>query len=210
MIANRYEIPGFAEAVQEEQSWRDAPFLELHTAICGVKILPMTPRHLLILSGIESPVLFSASFGEYCPLKDIAVFLWVLSPEFEIGKRRKEKRFLKSCRKLDGFKAIAEISKYLEKTFFDAPGGGSGKSWGHMSWCAYLITTISSEFGWTRSEVMNCPLRILHQLRNCITQKKDPRAVIHSKKTGALISDHIALKQQRLNLINLLSKRARN
>lgn len=166
----------------------------------------MTPRHLLILDGIGSPVLMR----EPSSLLDIVYFLWVLSPGFEVGNRRKEKKFGKRCRKLDGLKAIIEIRSYLERTFFDAPGGASGgKSWGHMSWCAQIINSIASEYGWTRSEIMNCPLRILHQLRNCIVQKKNPDAIISSQKTSALIGDHIALKQQQLRLVNLLAMKAR-
>ena len=203
MIVDRFAVPGFREAVQRQTDLRDDAFLEFTAIICGIEIRQMTPHDFLILDAANSPFLS----GNAIELSDIARFLWILSPEYRPRAKWAQRRFGRVCRKINTVEAALQIDKYLEVTFQDSPGSSGGNRVSFAGWCAHLINYISSEYGWTRDEIMSCPLRILYQLQRCIRKSHDPDAILFNP-SDEITRKSILLKQQRLNLLNELVRRA--
>lgn len=206
MHVNRSDIPGHGEEVKRQTDVRDAAFLHPLTDICGFKIRQMCPIDFLKLDGIGSPFIA----GGPATLEDVSLFLRILTAEqphkwIWFGNYR----FGKRCRFL-GLEAVkVAIQKYLRTTFQDRPGSSKTSETPYASWCAHLVNNIASEYGWPIETILQTPFRILHQLQNCIRRNHNPIAIIinpSDEKIGA----HLALKQQRLNLVNLLASRARN
>lgn len=198
-------IPNHAEAVKRETDVRDAAFLEITTLICGVEIRQMEPRDFLILSGIDSPFLN----GGMPVSADVVKFLWFLSPDYKHGDAEASKRFASAVRKQNGLELLRDIYRYISDTFQDAPGGKSDSGPNYAGWCAYLIDAIASEYGWPWQTIMRTPFKILYQQVKCIRRRRDPDAIMFNPSDRAT-GDRLALKQQRLNLVSLLAKRARN
>jgi hypothetical protein len=203
MQVNRYDIPGFPEAVERQNDDRDAAFLELTTSICGIEIRQMTPEDFLILNGINSPLLR----GGIPSPAHVAKFLWHLSPDYNPQSESAFSAFMHKVGKINYADAIKSIKAYLERTFMDSPGESDGESVSYASWCAHIVDVFASEYGWPRKEVLKCSFRVLYQQMNCIKKRHNPDAPVWNP-SDKLIREHRALKQQRFNLLKLLSKRA--
>ena len=195
----------FESAVKRENDIRDAAFLELNTVIAGVELRQMTPRDFLILSGIGSPFMD----GGIPRSSDVIKFMWFLSPEYRHRDTDSAKRFASIARKKNGLELLRGIYKYLADTFQDSPGGGKSSGPSYAGWCAYIIDALASEYGWTRKEIMATPFKILYQQLNCIRKRNDPDVILFNSSDQAT-GKRLALKQQRLNLVNLLAKRGSN
>src|SRR5688572_25311836 len=81
MRVNRFDIPGYREAVEREAAIRDTAFLDLTADICGVAIRQMSAQDYLVLDGLGSPFLVGELPYDY----DIVSFLWQLSPSRSNG-----------------------------------------------------------------------------------------------------------------------------
>jgi hypothetical protein len=185
MKINLSEIPGYIEAVEQENTNRNDAFLDLLTKILPcVHIRQMTPEDFVILDGLGSSILK----GETPTPRDLTQFLWILSPE-----RDKRFHFIRArwhgrkCRVFDyagnanrfkTFKtALAALKSYLEKTFQDAPGESGGAQIPYAGWPFHMTNLIASTYGWSHSEIMKTPLRRLYQYLRCIRRDNDPDCI---------------------------------
>lgn len=194
----------FEEAVKRENDFRDAAFLNLTTNICGIELPQMTPRDFLILDGIGSPYIV----GGERTLTDLVNFLWHLS-DHRRGKLRYA-FFYGRCWMMDFELSEYWVAQYLQRTFLDSPGGTpSANRESYAAWIAYLVDHVASEYGWALDDVMNTPLRILYQQIRCILLRHNPDRKFINPLSRKVIGERLRLKQQRLNLVNLLAKRAR-
>lgn len=196
----------FEEAVKRDSDVRDAAFLELTTNICGIEIRQMTPRDFLILDGIGSPLLYGLK--EWATLENVADFLWLMSASYRSGKWPAF-WFARRCRKVNFGEATEGIMRYVEDTFQDAPGGKLERSNPFASPVAHWVHRFATEYGWPWREIIHTPFKILFQQMKCIRFEADAKAEVRSRRILKLAGERLRLKQQRLNLVNLLAKRAR-
>lgn len=168
------EIPGLSEAVKRETDARDAAFLDLTTGICGVQIRQMTPEDLLILDGLDNPMVQG---GPILPNK-LAEFLWRMSPQSTKPFHTIRRFFFYQLVRMKNYhKSVESVRKYIEVTFQDSPSGGSGgKVRPYAGWLAQMVSHLAREFGWSEKQILRTPLRRLFQYEKCIIRWNDPEA----------------------------------
>ena len=195
------EIPGYREAVERENSVRDAAFLDLPEFICGTQVNQITPQHFLILDGIGSPFVS----GGTPTAEDVVKFLWILSPEFcrptSIWNRIRRWRFTVSCRNIDFFKAIGAIVRFIRETFHDSPGGTGPRSAPIASCVAGPVHVLANKYGWSEAEILNLPYKRIFQYFRLIQIQANPKVITFNS------SDHVRAKW--LDEINAANQRTR-
>lgn len=202
-VFNPFDTPGFREAVKKENDVRDAAFLELPTSICGLDIRPLTPRDLLVLDALENPIAWTR---EEADTIQVGRFLWFQSVNYR--PRAKLRQFLHAFQVLsmDRTKAIDQIDNYFKQAFHDAPGKSGRREVPYVGWAAHFVDQFAAEYGWTRREILDCPLAILYQQRKCISKRIDPGLVI-GNPSDRIIGDHFRLHNERLKLVQTLKAR---
>lgn len=167
-------IPGYREAVaaaiEEEDSLREFAFTGWPEEICGVSVSQFTLRHLLHLFQIKSPFFYGGDPGP----EDVALFLWIVSPQFRLGGDSARGEFYESIAGLGFSAAEQEIRSYIDRAQFDRPSGGGGAT-PIASFFASVIHTLASEYGWSVSEIMDLPLAAIYQLTRLIAREHNPR-----------------------------------
>ena len=196
---NFYDIPEFREAVRVETNARDAAFLNIPANICGLQIRQMTPRDFLILHGLENPIISGCNLTD----SDISDFL-----HFMAVNQSPWHRFWKMFR-MDYLKALEAIGRYFESTFQDTPGGTkSAKSVPIASWFAHRVFFLMSHnVCRTIDEALDTPFRIHNQIINCVIVELNPDYKVHARH-GKVLAQRLELKNARLQLLQLLSKRS--
>jgi len=168
------QIPGYAEAVEREQSDRDAAFVLDRDQIEGIEVVPMTARHFLILDGCASPFLC----GGLPSPADVGVFLWVMSPGFKIGDTAARDPFLATIRGVAYAQAALSIREFVEDALADAPAAEGG---GHrrqvVSWVAHYVDLLAREYHWSEAEILGLPLKRMFQYVRKIQGRSDDRAI---------------------------------
>lgn len=130
--------------------------LNLNTRICGVEIRQMTLRHLIILEGIDSPLLCNRT-----PLPEQVVqFLWVLSPKFSKSDL-KLSRFIESARVIPYGEAVVQIRRFISDTFQDSPPSSGIRKWDppQVSFAASMIYILTTVLHWSREVILDLPLK---------------------------------------------------
>ena len=147
--------PRIAEAKKREAEGGNAAFVELNEDRIGdfPAVLLTIERFLLL----QQAGVFDGSCGGN---RSVALFLWIVSPEFEANPK-KGKRFLRKHRKIDQELYAKEIGEYVERSF--GPQGKSSES--PESWVASIVDVIASEYSWKESDILAAPIiRLMHYL----------------------------------------------
>ena len=126
----------------------------------------MNLKHYFTLHGIGSPFIHTLDFSP----EDIAIFLWVMSPEYVPCKLEK-KEFFKKAIKVKMLEAIDQIKKFLEMTFADADTTKDGEPSKYASFLTYQIDLFAKEYGWEIEYIMELPLRQIFQLNSAIGER---------------------------------------
>lgn len=126
----------------------------------------MTLRQFFILDGIESPFFKD---GQVTPA-DIALFIWILSPEYSPGSKARDK-FLEKITRLDIATAVKDIKIYLSKTFSDSETNEGSEKKQYANFIAYLVDIFGKEYGWTPETILELPLRQLYQMTTAISER---------------------------------------
>jgi hypothetical protein len=156
-----------AEAAEAEESQRRAEdFLDVPRTVCGLELRALTPRDLLHLDYAKNP--FVAG-GE---IKDchIPQFLWQLCDPQPRGWWA-EKKFFRHVGQLVYAEAVAEIRRYMDRTFADAPRGSGGEDGQPIgtSFVAPLIVRIAAGIpSLTPIAIMDTPIAQLFQFRKIL------------------------------------------
>lgn len=169
------EIGGeaYAVAVEKERIVRDASFFPVNERIGPFDVRPMTLRHYLMLRAMRSPLL-----GKALPsTNDLAAFLWVVSPDFSLCVKARNK-FLKKCRRSfvstrffrqKKLKVAAEIINaaraYVDEAFQDAPPQTQTATFDkeYYSDAAAICARFARVFGWDDEAILDKPLKRLFQ-----------------------------------------------
>ena len=127
----------------------------------------MTLRHYFTLHGINSPFITGE---DYLP-EDIAIFLWVLSPEY-VPCQQAKKDFFKKAIKVKIIESITQIAEYMEMIFADAEASSDKETPSkYASFLAYQIDLLAHEYSWTIDYILELPLRQIFQLNSAIGQR---------------------------------------
>lgn len=161
-------IPGYREAIEREQAVREFAFIDAPRDICGVDVLPLTPRNLLLLYRARSPFVC----GGPVDAADIALALWTLSADRAAGGRRW--RFIRRCRKLPYEATASALTEFIADSLQDTPGGASSGGPEYVSWVAAIVHVVASAYGWAEAAILDCPLPRLLQYVNQITHDANP------------------------------------
>jgi hypothetical protein len=165
-------VPGLAEARQAERQNRSLAFAGLTHTLCGVEVMPLTPRHRLALQ-----LLRNAFTTHIEPMQgDVFQFLWLLSPGYisPLSGRRmaaewRQMRLRRHVRKLDVLQAVREIKAYIVAQLQDmsetsAEGSTDFGPWVH--WLAYEATFYVNVYrGFTLESYLQTPYLVLQQLQ---------------------------------------------
>jgi hypothetical protein len=94
-------IPGYARAILQERTVRNAAFLGITESVGPFEVLPMTLRHWMLLQVIGSPLMRERTSDDPAvPRPDqLQEFLWVLSPHFRPGDVKAKAAHDRKCRK---------------------------------------------------------------------------------------------------------------
>ena len=145
-----------------QESW-----LNINETICGIEIQQLTPKHVLILNGINSPIL---SGNEIKP-HDVTMFLWVCSEDFCFNSKKRNK-FLSNAARISYYEALLEVQSFVDKTFIDADyDDRSKKQRLNADTLAYIVDTFAKEYGWSIQTTMQTPLRQIYQLTSVMSER---------------------------------------
>lgn len=175
------DIPGYIEALREDQFKRDVCWLKQTHSVAGFEVREMTFRDYLMLRCLGNAFFVSGNLTSV----SIIGFLWTLSPEYPDwkAKRRLVKRCLKFIPpprpKLKWFllrrrwerqsgeclnranEVIAEIQSYLSEIFMDWPTSEKTENWNAPYWgegadtCAAFARAYRLSF----EDTLNLPMR---------------------------------------------------
>lgn len=179
MQDNSQEIPGFAEAIEKEQTRRQVAFADTPLPISGVWVKQFTPAHWVSLGIIGSPFL-GGNRGTAFSTVAVLEFLWICSPEYRPGSFWRELWFYaKHYRQIKPATARA-IFDYLDAAFQDSPPSPVGPTdrRSYYAGVTSICDFFASEYGWDDSVTMAKPLARLFQYFNCVRKRKDPKAIM--------------------------------
>ena len=117
------EIPGYREALNEEQRDRAIAILGIPQCICGIECNQLTPLLVERLVAAQSPLINGGRISD----AHILQFLWIISVGYKIGKRHFD-WFARKNKRLDFDEAHERIAHYLDFAFCDSLGGGECES----------------------------------------------------------------------------------
>lgn len=180
------DVPGLTEAISKESFLRDVSFLPVTESICGVPVQPLTYFHMTLLRVARSPFLS----GRKVTAGDLAVFLWVVSPEYNPSSRWRQWRFARGIRNINARQAVDEIQEYLEEAFADSPGSSGGRSISYYSSMVGLVDILASQYGWSERDILHLPLKRGYQYLKAITKRLNPAATL-GNKSQELITQHL-------------------
>ena len=183
------------EAKREQFKTREDGWLELTHDICGFKSRTMTVRDYILLERHQSPFLYRKEPR----MSDLALFLWVLSPQFDRWCNRKHFIFLQHIHaffygKIVQWKfgrnipessepAVVECFKYIDKMFFDCPASTRGSSESCLTYMAGWFDQLQSEYGTGEEQIWKMGLPRLFQSLQAITRRNNPSTPQFNQKT---------------------------
>lgn len=173
-------IPGYREAVERENAIRDLAFLPMPVRICGIEVVPMTLRHVLLLDGVASPFV---THGVEPDEIDVARFFWILSPRFSTDSRlaTRLRRWLcyQRCRKLKLREAADAIFQFCDDSFQDSPERTPRRVWRApvFSIAAGLVDRLAFNYGWSEETILSLPVTRLFQYIRTIRNRTENRPV---------------------------------
>jgi hypothetical protein len=182
-----------AAAVRRETETREAAFIRAPLLICGIPVNQLTGEHLVILEAIRSPFVI----GGHADAADVALFLWILSPDFQPRECRTKRSFIKGCRRVNYLNAVSEIRSMVDDAFQDSPCGGGVSGPSFTSWLASIVDILASQYGWDEDTILRMPLARVFQYLRCIKQRNDPDAILFNQRSDA--AKHAALLKLRQN-----------
>lgn len=184
------EVPEYMVALRRENAQRDCAFFLDRELLCGAKVLPFAPRHLLIMDNIGSPLLRGGLPDE----EDVDRFLWVISPKFRVGRcgvGLSRWLWLRRFRKLPFIEKVLAIDEYLDEAFLDSPGSGSPcGAPSDYSFAASLIDRLACEYGWSEAHILDVPFKRFWQYLRAIRKRHDPEATFINSTTDRAKREH--------------------
>jgi hypothetical protein len=173
------QIPGLAEAIDQEQTRRQLAFDDTLLPIGGVWVKQFTPYHWVKLGIIRSPFL-GGDRGSAFSTVSVLEFLWICSPAYRPASFWGQLCFyVKNYRRIKPVTANL-ILDYLEAAFMDRPGGrvGSAEMRSYYAGVTSICDYFAKEYGWDDAITMGKPIARLFQYYNCIRQRSESKPIL--------------------------------
>jgi hypothetical protein len=197
---NFHSIPGYTEAVQEEQRLRDRAYLDLPRFIAGIRVRPLTIELFNRLDAAGSAFVH----GRSPTAGDVAVFLWIVSYEWREIRTWRDRlvrwRFFRKIREHKFCQSVLAIDEYIVNAYMDAPAATGKSDPGrkkYTSWNAVLIDEFAATYGWSIKEIQSIPLDILFQQFFWIRKKANPKALGFNRKSDRIIADWMKARRDK-------------
>jgi hypothetical protein len=192
----------FADAKFQEDEAREQAFIDDTFVVYGERLRGMTPRDLLHLQVVQSPIIYSTG---KITVAHVLQFLWALHTRnkgtFRFIHRKRMMRRVLSRRSSDPeTAAIMEISEYIGKMFMDSGGKSSGESKPiGACWLAPIMVRLSQAVGpldpldgraWA-----DVPLPRIWQYLKAVRVMEDPKAKDYSPSDKILMEWQLEMNQ---------------
>jgi len=196
---NLRDIPGFKEAVEQEQSVRSSVLLGIGREVCGIECRPFTVRDLINLQAIKSPFVS----GGFISRMDCMRFLVLQAESYrQPGSgwierwllKRRNGAVMRRVRHIMTEDIISAINGFLDDAFMDAPASsGSGESGSPIaSSAAVMVDAIASEYSWPISEILNLEIAFVFQLfRLRHVARGGNRAALINRKSSRVVGEYL-------------------
>lgn len=198
------EIPGWREAVERENNVREQAFLDAPEFICGIEVRPFSIRHFTLLTAIRSPFLCSSPVRA----EDIALFFWVVSPEYKQAIVLHDRlfpwskrlagavlwvlryRFVRSLRGISPIDATRGIMDYVNEALLDAPRGSQddAEEPGYWSAQAGIVGLLCAELGFSEAEAMSLPTKRAFQYLKFARKRLNPETHLFNPLSGDVLA----------------------
>jgi len=200
------EMPGLVEALAAAEHrqfiTRENSLLGLTYDLCGERVRTMTIADYVVLERTQSPFIRRIEPSRY----DVAMFLWVMSPQFKlwsdgIGWRglfpsleplaaffhglKIKWKFLRDCPK-SSEQVVLKAFEYIDEMFYDAPPSVSGGGESCLSYLTGWFDALQSEYHFPSEAIWKMGLPELFQRLNAIRQRHNPNMPTFNKKTDEL------------------------
>ncbi len=216
------DIPGYAEAVIQEQVLRDAAFLGLKESIAGFQVMPITVWHYIALRLARNSVFLQE---ETPSPEDLANFLWILSPQYRPESRILKWLFFSRCKRIfgppkflplvntrgakarfnvrnrqrliNGARVLGEAKAYVAAAMQDRPPSKSinGFEPDYYSDGALFCSLFAREYRWSESEILRMPIKRMWQYLNEIRRNRNPKAIL-CNPSDVVMADWIRSRNQ--------------
>lgn len=196
------QIQGLAEAISEARHnqfvTRENSLLNLTYDLCGIKVRTMTVSDYVLLERIGSPFVSRIEPTLY----DLALFFWILSPNFPKWNKR---RWLAWLRPLANFihgkkvkrkfgkdmpatsePVVVKAFEYIDVMFFDSPPSMANGQESCLSYLTGWFDMMQSEYHFSSEQVWDMGLPELFQRLNAIRQRNNPSVPQFNKGTDAV------------------------
>ena len=193
-------IPGYREAVEMEEANRDLALFDT-VPICGLSCKPMSVRSWVLLRQMGDRFVTGSSMPTP---EDIAVFLWIHSPEYRLDEKFRIKWVKRHIRPL--FKShgvgwcIDQINRHIERSFQDSMGGGGGGK-SYINSAAGVVDLIASQYGWTDQHILDMPLARIFLFQRAIIMRHNPKKPM-SNGSDRVLSDYMVQRQAEFDIRN--------
>lgn len=183
------------KAKESQFRTRENAMLNLTYDLCGVTVRTMTVRDYVLLERSHSP--FTNRVEP--TMADLAIFLWMMSPQFPKWCERRIIGFLqpvaayfhgRKTRNLFGKNipassepVVVKCFEYIDTMFFDAPPSIKGGSESGLTYLTGWFDTLQSEYNFTSDQIWNMGLPELFQRLAAIRQRQNPNQPTFNKGT---------------------------
>lgn len=196
-------IPGLREAREREAQRRLLAFADVPRSLCGVEVLPLTPRMFFALELTESPF---AVGGKITPAA-VGMLVWIASVERSRPAPRillpgwldrRKRRIGAKVGAWPFLDAIHRCRKFVEEAFADGSGGGtSADSPGAVaSGLAAQVDFIASQYGWPEAAILDTPVSRLFQYQRLAIRRLDPKAALGNPESDKAKADWLKSMNQ--------------
>lgn len=188
-------IPGYREAIEQEETNRAAGFLPISRTVAGIELRVMTLGDYLALRAMQSPLIS----GQVPKPEQLTAFLWFLSVQYPTGRRKFVKRHCRrfmfrsvplihfggSMRRWSKHtkrvaeaiaKATHECWDYANEMLMDWPMSVVGAKFNRIHYAegVGIIDRLATAYHWPESEILAMPMpRVLGYLKRL--DEKDGR-----------------------------------
>lgn len=201
---NLQDIPGYREAVQEEQELRTRVLLGIGEELCGIEVRPFALRDFLHLQAINSPLVR----GGFISRMDCLRFFVLQAASYRLpGEgwlerwrlKRRNNKVIRALRRFTTEDMIEAIQDFLDKAFMDAPASSlkssASASSPIASGGAAIVDAIARAYPFGLQEILSLELAFIFQLmRLRFVAEGGSRAAIINRRSSRVVGEYLRRK----------------
>ncbi len=200
----RASIPGWLDAVEEEQRLHEDAFAFPYVGIARFPVRHLTLLDLCRLSS-QGNRFAHGDFPDFEEFKsegwtiDAAELIAYLHIDYDPQKVRLNKRRKRKVRRSNKVQLYDELKYYFDQTFADKIADTKQKKSyevRHWSGIVDYIDVLATEYGWTDDHIMSIPYRRVIQYVRKIAKRNNPKIPLPDKAAD-IVTRHLYEKSQK-------------